>query len=160
VTSPWPDSVDQDLKHHRAILVLAVLNLMATAGTTLFLSIRFGKDLSSHPLAQASLLFTGGLVLIDLAWLGLVLAGLSKGRVSANSPQSFSILKALTRLHSLVAWLIFHSAEIPLLVLGPQSGSLQVPPYLAFLFAVLFMGLLPVGLIIWLDVYLARKLRH
>ncbi|MCD8499402.1 MAG: hypothetical protein LRY35_05755 [Clostridiales bacterium] len=48
---------------------------------------------------------------------------------------------------------------IPLLFLGPKSGTLQLSHYLAFLLAVLIMGLLPVGLIVWLDTYLARKLQ-
>lgn len=159
VVSIRPDSGVADSKSHHLNLALAALNLMAATGTAIYLSARFGTDLSGQPLALAGLLFTGGLVLIDLAWLGLILSRWSRRGASANHLQRFSPLRALSRPHSLIAWLVFHSAVIPLLFLGPKSGTLQLSHYLAFLLAVLIMGLLPVGLIVWLDTYLARKLQ-
>jgi len=159
VTRIQSDRMDQGAKRHRVSLGLSVLNLMTSTGTAMFIWIRFGASLSNHPLAQAGLFFTGGLLLVDLAWLSLIVPRSSTGRAGSNGLQRLSIRQALVRPQSLIAWLIFHSAAIPLLILGPQSGSLQVPHYLAFLFAVLVMGLLPVGLIVWLDVYLAKKLQ-
>ncbi|MDD2456883.1 MAG: hypothetical protein PHQ83_00040 [Eubacteriales bacterium] len=159
MNSIQPDRAKTSPRRHHISLALAAMNLMAAAGTAIYLSVRFGMDLTGQPLAQASVLFAGGLVLVDLAWLVVLLAG--KSMIPFETGLSrFMVLKALSRPQSLTAWLIYHSAEIPLLVLGARSGTMQVPQYLAYLGAVLVMGLLPVGLIIWLDVYLARKLRR
>ncbi|NCA98783.1 MAG: hypothetical protein EOM70_05350 [Clostridia bacterium] len=144
---------------HPASRVLAGVNMLASAGTVGYLWVRYGAAFSGRPLAQAGLFFAAGLSLINLAWLLLVFSG-RKSRSARNTRvPGFSIRQALLRPQCLTAWLVFHSAVIPLLVLGPQSGSLQVPQFLAFLLAVLVMGLLPVGLMIWLDAYLARKLQ-
>lgn len=78
VVSIRPDSGVADSKSHHLNLALAALNLMAATGTAIYLSARFGTDLSGQPLALAGLLFTGGLVLIDLAWLGLILSRWSR----------------------------------------------------------------------------------
>jgi len=133
---------NQDLLSHPASLVMAILNLAAALGTGLFLGIQFKPDLSGLPLVQTSLIFSGGLVLVDLAWLGLIGAGrhgIRSGR-PVNKARSLPYLKALFRPQSLTAWLIFHSAVIPLLILGPQSGSLATSQFVVFLLVVLFMG--------------------
>lgn len=154
---PIPHEGNQDSLHPVSSQVLAVLNLLTAVGAMISLWLRYQADLAGQPLALAALLFAGGLAGLDLVWLRLTLTG-----YKPLAPESFTqrslIHQALLRPHSLFAWLIFHTAITPLLLLGPRSSTLELPAFLAFLAAVLVMGLLPVGLIVWLHLYLARKL--
>ncbi len=127
--------------------ILIAAQTIAMLATALVRICRLAPAYSGY--AWVSLIFTLLILLLDVAWLIQIRPG------RALEASSWQV--SLKRPHSLIAWLIFHTAAIPLALLAEHASTLSVLSYGLFLLAILMMGLVPVALIIWMDHYLRKK---
>lgn len=99
--------------------------------------------------AVITIYFAWVVLLLDGAWLVYFLR------------QSHAELtnQTLLRLQPLIAWLIYHTAAVPLFLLTDRFQELSVTSWLLVQAALLLMGLVPVVSMVWLDYYLQKKIK-
>jgi bacteriorhodopsin len=75
-------------------------------------------------------------------------------------PKAGSKTKTLSRIHAIVAWLIYHTAALPFIFLADRARGISVHTYLLVQLALLIMGLIPIVSMIWLDQFMNQKLNR
>ena len=126
-------------------LLLGLMTL-SVAGAAVFRGIITQNTMSGQ--AVITIVFALVILLLDSAWLVYLLR---------QSRAAFTN-QTLLRIQPLIAWLIYHTAAVPLFLLTERFQKLSATSWLLVQLALLFMGLLPVASMIWLDHYLKKKI--
>lgn len=126
-------------------LLLGLMTL-SVAGAAVFRGIFTQNTMSGQ--AVITIVFALVILLLDSAWLVYFLR---------QSRAAFTN-QTLLRIQPLIAWLIYHTAAVPLFLLTERFQKLSAISWLLVQLALLFMGLLPVASMVWLDHYLKKKI--
>ena len=126
-------------------LLLGLMTL-SVAGAAVFRGIITQNTMAGQ--AVITIVFALVILLLDSAWLVYLLR---------QSRAAFTN-QTLLRIQPLIAWLIYHTAAVPLFLLTERFQKLSATSWLLVQLALLFMGLLPVASMIWLDHYLKKKI--
>lgn len=156
----------------RTGLILIGLQLAAAIVTLIIRIIKTTHE--SSGLAGASLGIAAVITVIDLIWMIFLLDqkrklvnGFSNVTEKINSAQSISgqsttktAVLTLTRVQAIVAWLIYHTAAIPFLLLVERVNEISLLSFALVHGALLVMGLIPILTMIWLDRFLSNAIRR
>ncbi|MDD2533599.1 MAG: hypothetical protein PHC86_02730 [Eubacteriales bacterium] len=138
-------SIIPEAPQKTALLILLFIQFVATLVTLVVEGLQTNSLFSIRAWLGISITVT--LLVIDLSW--FMYAWLNR----VNNVQKMALL----RVQPAVAWLIYHSAVLPIILLTDRLTNLQTASLIGVHVALLVMGLLPIGLMFWLDRYLVRK---
>ncbi len=126
---------------------LALISLQTLAAIAVLAVILAGQ-LQFLGLFAITIVFNSVIMVLDLIWL-MIFWHLRK-----LSEQTLTLL----RIQPVIAWLIYHSAALPLFLLTDRFAKIPAGSWLMIQIALLVMGMIPVVSMLWLDRYLKRRI--
>lgn len=143
---------NRKMTRHRQIgTILLVLQLILAAASLLVrtlasLNLIAGIIPAGRTISGVSMAFALALTVTDLIWLIFYLR--------------CKLPKTLARIHVIVAWLIYHTATLPFILLADRAEKIGVKSYSMILAALLVMGMIPILTIAWIDWLAVHKFRN